>query len=219
MRKSQVNLSCDPVIENIRFDGGSDAKISECLKTLFDEDQRFASEPVDWADPERVLKELGDDFIKRADDEARHHRIEVLHFLQEGKITRAEDLYHAAMIYQHGTCADHFKLANELAERSMTLGYQPARWLYAASCDRYLLAVGRPQQFGTQLHWDKVRGWYMPALDFRTTDEERAKYDVPPIAELWGRLRNFSKGKENIHTKWQRLFYEWRAWLSNKIAQ
>jgi hypothetical protein len=93
------------------------------------------------------------------------------------------------MIFQHGTCADHFKLANELAERSMDLGYAPARWLYAVSRDRYLLAIGRPQQFGTQLHWDKFRRWYMPALDFRTTDQERAKYDVPPIADLWQRLR------------------------------
>jgi hypothetical protein len=219
MPKSQANLPCDPVIENVRFDGGPDVKISERLKTLFDEDQRFASESTAWTHPERVLRELGQDFIKQREDEARAYRVEVLQLLQQGKITRAEDLYHAAMIYQHGTCADHFKLANELAERSMTLGYQPARWLYAASRDRYLLAVGRSQKFGTQLHWDKYRGWYMPALDFRTTDEERAKYDVPPIAELWQRLRNFSKDKENIHTKWQRLYYEWRAWLSNKTAQ
>ena len=214
-----VSLPCNPVIENVRFDGEPDAKTSERLRILFDEDQRFASEPADWTDPERLLNQLGQDFIKQRENEARAHRVEVLQLLQQGKITLAPDLYHAAMIYQHGTCPDHYKLANELAERSMDLGYVPARWLYAASRDRYLLAVGQPQQFGTQLHWNKVSGWYMPALDFRTTDEDRAKYDVPPIAELWGRLRNFSKGKENIHTKWQRLFYEWRAWLSNKIAQ
>lgn len=219
MLKTQVNLLCDPVIEGIRFDGQPDAEVSERLKTLFDEDQRFASEPVNWTDPERVLRELGQDFIKQADDEARHHRLEVLQLLQEGKIAIPADLYHAAMIFQHGTYANHFKLANELAERSMTLGYQPARWLYAATRDRYLLAIGRPQQFGTQLHWDKIRGWYMPALDFHTTDEDRAKYDVPPIAELWQRLRNFRKGKENIRTKWQRHYYELRAWFSNKRAQ
>ncbi|HKY54485.1 MAG TPA: hypothetical protein VJM08_09275 [Anaerolineales bacterium] len=57
----------------------------------------------------------------------------------------------------------------------------------------------------------------MPALDFHTTDEDRAKYDVPPIGELWGRLRNFSKGKENIRTKWQRLYYEWRVWSGKKL--
>lgn len=215
----QTRSPCDPVIENVRFDGLPDAKVSERLKTLFDEDQRFASEPVDWTDPERVLGELGPDFIKQADHEAQHRRIQVLRLLQEGKITQAEDLYHAAMIFQHGTCADHFKLANELAERSKTLEHQPARWLYAASRDRYLLSISHPQQFGTQLHWDKIRGWYMPALDFHTTDEDRAQYDVPPIAELWQRLRNFRKGKENIRTKWQRHYYELRAWFSNKTAQ
>ena len=215
----QVSLPCDPVIEGVRFDGQPDTKVSERLKTLFDEDQRFASEPVDWADPERVLRKLGEDFIKRADDEARHHRIEVLQFLREGTIALAADLYHAAMIYQHGTCAEHFKLANDLAERSMALGYQPARWLYAASRDRYLLAVGQPQQFGTQLHWDKKRQWYLPGLDFRTTDQDRAQYDVPPISELWQRLRNFNQGKENLLTKWQRYYYEWRAWFSNNTAR
>ena len=219
MAKDQVNLRCNPVIENVRFDGKPDSKVSERLKSLFDEDQRYVSEPADWTDPERLLDQLGQNFLKQRDDEASAHRVEVLQLLQQGKITLAADLYHAAMIYQHGTCTDHFKLANELAARAMTLEYQPACWLYAASRDRYLLAIGRPQQFGTQLHWDKFRGWYMPALDFRTTDEDRAKYDVPPIAELWGRLRNFSKGKENIRTKWQRLYYEWRSWLSNKMAQ
>ena len=210
-----LSLPCDPVIENVRFDGEPDTKTSERLKILFDEDQRYASEPADWTDPELLLHQLGQDFLTKREEEARTHRVEILQLLQQGKITQAVDLYHAAMIYQHGTCADHFKLANELAERSMTLGYPPARWLYAASRDRYLLAVGRPQEFGTQLHWDKVRGWYMPALDFRTTDEERAKYNVPPIAELWGRIRNFSKGKENIRTKWHRLHYELLAGLSN----
>jgi len=217
--KSQGSSPCDPVIDGIRFDGQPDAKVSERLKTIFDEDQRFSSEPVDWTDPERILKELGEDFIKGADEKAHHHRIEVLQFLQEGKITLAEDLYYAAMIYQHGTCADHFKLTNELAERSMTLGYRPACWLYAASLDRYLLAVGLPQQFGTQLHWDKYREWYMPALDFRTTDEERAKYDVPSVAQLWERLRDFNQGKENIRTRWQRTYYELRASFSNQTAR
>jgi hypothetical protein len=180
------------VIENIRFDDEPDAKTSDRLKTLFEEDQRYASDPVDWTDPERLFSQLGPDFTKQAEDEALHHRIEVLKLLQQGKIILAPDLYYAAMIFQHGTCADHFKLANELAERSMDLGYAPARWLYAVSRDRYLLAIGRPQQFGTQLHWDKFRRWYMPALDFRTTDQERAKYDVPPIADLWQRLRRIS---------------------------
>lgn len=215
----EVSLPCDPVIENVRFDGDPEPKTSERLKTLFDEDQRYASEPADWTDPEILLNQLGQGFLKQREDEARAHRVEVLELLQQGKITLAADLYHAAMIYQHGTCANHFKLANELAARSLTLGYRPAHWLYAASRDRYLLAIGRPQQFGTQLHWDKIRGWYIPALDVRTTDEDRANYDVPPVAELWGRLRNFRKGKENMRTKWQRLSYELRASFNNKTTR
>jgi hypothetical protein len=211
-----MNSPCDPVIENIRFDGQPDPHTSERLKILFDEDQAPRSEPVDWTDPDRLIQELGPEYMNRAEEEARCRRVEVLQLLQQGKVNLPQDLYHAAMIFQHGTCSDHFKLANELAERSVILGYQPARWLYAASLDRYLVSIGKPQQFGTQLHWDKQRGWTMPPLDSRTTDEDRAAYAVPPIAELWQRLRNHNRGRKSIRTTLQILHYEWRAWWNKK---
>ena len=213
-----TNPPCDPVIENIRFDGQPDQQSSERLKTLFDEDQRPASEPVEWADmdPQKVIDQLGSLFMEQAERDARRRRVEVLELLQQGKISLAPDLYHAAMIFQHGNCADHYKLANELAERSMALGYAPARWLYAASRDRYLVAIGKPQQFGTQLHWDKYRQWYMPSVDVRTTDEERARYGVPPMAELWQRLKNFNRGKKVIRTALQRLYDQWWGWFRKK---
>lgn len=210
-----MDSPCDPVIEGVRFDGQPDQKTSEHLKTLFDEDQRPASEPVDWADadPERIIEQFGANLIEQLEQEARHRRWQVLEFLQQGKIRLAPDLYHAAMIFQHGTCADHFKLANELAERSMALGYPPARWLYAASRDRYLVAIGKPQQFGTQLHWDKASQWYMPPVDVHTSDEERARYDVPPITELWQRLTKFNQGRKVMRDSLQRLHYEWWSWF------
>ena len=93
-----VSLPCDPVIENVRFDGQPDAKVSERLNTLFDEDQGYVSEPADWTDPERLLNQLGQDFLKQRDDEARAHLVEVLQLLQQGKIVLAPHLYHAAVI-------------------------------------------------------------------------------------------------------------------------
>ena len=54
----ELRLPCDPVVENVRFDGEPDVNASKRLKTLFDEDQRYAAEPVDWTDPEKVLREI-----------------------------------------------------------------------------------------------------------------------------------------------------------------
>lgn len=102
-----TNPPGDPVIENIRFDGQPDQQSSERLKTLFDEDQRPASEPVEWTDmdPQKVIDQLGSHFMEKADRDARRRRVEVLELLQQGKINLAPDLYHAAMIFQHGNCA------------------------------------------------------------------------------------------------------------------
>jgi hypothetical protein len=52
----------------------------------------------------------------------------------------------------------------------------------AAAYDRWLMYQGRPQKYGTQFTTDgkSQRLW---DVDPATTDEERAAWDVPPLAE------------------------------------
>lgn len=64
----------------------------------------------------------------------------------------------------------------------MNTGYEGARWIYAASLDRYFRSIGEPQKFGTQ--FIVVNGqWELQPYDPVTTDEERKKYNVPPLAQ------------------------------------
>ncbi|HSL46083.1 MAG TPA: hypothetical protein VK897_21795 [Anaerolineales bacterium] len=59
----------------------------------------------------------------------------------------AEEYYQAAWIMNHGDTADDARNAHLLALRSSKLGYRPARWLAAASYDRWQMYQGKPQKY------------------------------------------------------------------------
>ena len=94
----------------------------------------------------------------------------------------AEDYYHAARLFQHGETPDDAWKAHTLALRAAEIGYRPARWMAAAAYDRWLMYQGKPQKYGTNYVSDgkRQRLW---DVDSTTTDEERAAWDVPPLAE------------------------------------
>ena len=58
-----------------------------------------------------------------------------------------------------------------------------ARAIAAAAFDRLRLLAGRPQKFGTQVVLREGRRELWP-VEPGTTDSERAKWGVPPLAEL-----------------------------------
>lgn len=69
-----------------------------------------------------------------------------------------------------------------------------ARWLAAASKDRYLMTLGKPQLYGTQ--FKKVDGkWILWEVDPSVTDEERAKWGVPPLVEARKRAEELNSGQ------------------------
>ena len=84
------------------------------------------------------------------DDEQR--RNELRQMLSAGGVRTGNDYYHAAMIFQHGQNPDEYLMAHVLAMDAVALGSKEARWLSAATLDRYLLSIWQPQVFGTQFH-------------------------------------------------------------------
>ena len=116
----------------------------------------------------------------RARDLARRTRVREI--AAAGELPAAEDYYHAAWIMNHGDTPDDARHAHQLALRSSELGHRPARWLAAASYDRGQMYQGRPQKYGTNYFFDG-RGDRLWEVDPATTDEERAAWDVPPLAE------------------------------------
>jgi hypothetical protein len=151
--------------------------VNQELRALFEQDQ---------ADRRG---ELPADLYER--DAWRRHRVEQL--LAHGTVADPDDLFYAAMVFQHGADRAHFLRAHRLARRAAELGStRPARWLAAAAYDRWLMAGGLPQKYGTQYRPAGGR-WVLHEVDPTTTDEERARWDVPPLAEALRRADQMSR--------------------------
>lgn len=73
--------------------------------------------------------------------------------------------------------------ADECAKKAVDLGDDTARWLYAATLDRYLLSIDKPQKFGTQFKNTLEGNPELGPVDPNTSDEERAEYHVPPLKD------------------------------------
>jgi hypothetical protein len=154
--------------------------VNEALRALYEEDLADA----------RTFR--GDEpFIA---SQARRGRIEPL--VAAGELRDAEDFYHAARIFQHGERLEHWAQAHLLAHTAADMGHPRARYQAAAAYDRWLMRQGQPQKYGTNSLFDGARNrvWdYDPA----TTDEERAAWDVPPLAELVARAERLNDADLN----------------------
>jgi hypothetical protein len=173
--KVLVPEPCLPPIGTIAFGDHELPALAERMRALFTEDQAARRTGIiDW---------------ERLATEDTHRRIEILTYLTHGQLCSPESLYAAAFIFQHGTCPDHYHLAHQLAARALQLGYSPARWLFAATLDRYLMSLGQPQKYGTQYISYGDGPMELWLYDQATTDQERQQYDVPPLAEVLRQLQ------------------------------
>jgi hypothetical protein len=122
------------------------------LKQIYEADQKDRHAPageVDW-------KVVG------PRDSARRKRVREL--IDQSGVRTGKDYERAAMIFQHGDTPEDIILAHVLAVTALGNGNPGARWLAAASLDRYLHRCGQPQIFGTQFTNKEVstkEGWTM----------------------------------------------------------
>lgn len=148
----------------------------------------FAADQADRADWRRI-----DWALVAPRDEARLRRVDEI--LAAGDAVTADDHYHAAMVYQHGVAPAHLRRAHELARRAVAIdsAHGAARWLCCASEDRLLIAEGRSQRWGTQ--FERVGGvWRLCPVDGSVDDDERARWNVPPLAEAVRKAGRWSDG-------------------------
>lgn len=130
---------------------------------------------------------LSDYLLLKKRDKARMK--EVIKILHNDKAITGADYYHAAMIFQHGTNISHFALARRLARKAVDLKYKKARWLYAASTDRWLVRQGKKQKYGTQFYSKKLGGALrLYSINPHITDKERLAYGVPILADIKKKL-------------------------------
>jgi hypothetical protein len=150
--------------------------LNEELQQLFEEDQQD-------------LRAMPYNRIER--DRKRRNRVKLI--IDGGGATFGIDFIHAAIIYQHGESLEDWWQAYQLSLKAVELGFQP-KWLAAVALDRWLLRQGKPIKYGNQVI--PFGGVYrIPKLDQNTTDEDRAKWDIPSLSELYSfeNLRGFIK--------------------------
>src|SRR5688572_29825013 len=116
-------------------------KDNDELARLFREDQADRTPPegkaIDWA-------------VVGPRDKARLARVKELY--AQNRLQTGADYYHAAMLLQHGDAPEDYLLAHEFCVVAISRGKNDSgtRWLAAASEDRFLMNIGRPQRFATQ---------------------------------------------------------------------
>jgi hypothetical protein len=117
-------------------------------------------------------------------------RQQVQDMLASGQVRVAADYFHAAMVLQHGATPADFRQAHELAMKAAQLDphHKEAKWLAAAAKDRELMNLGKPQLYGTQFRTKEDGVWELYPVDPTITDAERAKWNVPPLAEAKKRV-------------------------------
>ena len=152
------------------------------LAKMFDEDQAdrtpATGSSIDW--------------IKVAPrDDARLARVKQMYSSDELKT--GTDYWRAALILQHGNAPEDALLAHELCVAALVLGEKQAAWLAAASEDRFLMRISRPQRFGTQF---RSGGPNQPmelyTTDGAVTDSLRRRLGVPSLAEAKARAVRMS---------------------------
>jgi hypothetical protein len=107
------------------------------MDRIFADDQR-ARQPPDPKGPPQIYRS----------DAEREAATQAL--VTQGRLATAKDFREAAFIFQHSHEPDDYLVAHTLALVAMAKGDQSAAWIAAASLDRYLMAIGRPQIYGTQ---------------------------------------------------------------------
>jgi hypothetical protein len=173
---------CAPLVEPLGIGKVADKAVGQRMKEIFDEDQAVRENWENLTEADMWKMSVSD----------QERRIEVMAFIKDGKLATDLDFFHAAFVFQHGNCPEHFKLANELANESVKLGNEEAKWIYAASLDRYLLAIGEVQKFGTQYTLTDGCTYTLEPVDPATTDEERAEYGVPSLADAEEKAKEFA---------------------------
>jgi hypothetical protein len=139
--------------------------------------------------------------------------------MSEGRLITAQDFHDAAYVFQHGQEPNDYLLAHVLAVEAVVKGDETSKWISAATLDRYLEAIGKPQVFGTQYsgrdflffmlhkndpeaiknHKSEPGTTLQPYDDSLIPDPVRLDFCVPVRAKQEENLKVFNDGKYPEH--------------------
>ena len=177
-------------------------KISETPRTAH---QIFVEDQDDLRGPDGKPRFTEDEYHQRV--KARQATLRAM--LAAGEIKTGDDFRDAAFIFQHGDAGGDFLFAHILAMEAMVRGTAEAKWIAAATLDRYLQFIKQPQVFGTQYITDRNVPLAVPPsgspLPFGRTlepydeiflsDSTRADFCVPALTRQHENIVLFNAGK------------------------
>lgn len=164
-------LAAETEREKEQFSAEAVATPNKEILALFADDQAARQTPqsIDWE-------------VVAAEDAERRNRVNAM--LANGELTTGLDYYRAAFIFQHGSEPDEYLKAHHLALAAMALGYSEARWIAAATLDRYLQNIDQPQIYGTQFLSPPGQATTQDPYNRNLiSDAERELLGVPPLSE------------------------------------
>lgn len=129
-------------------------------------------------------------------DLQRQSAIRVL--LAKGQVQTGREYHFAALIFQHSSSPEALTLAHVLAVSAIIQGDSSAKWLAAATLDRYLQNDKQPQVFGTQFlrQGDNNLQWTMePYNRSAVPDSVRTLWCVVSQPEQEQALKELQTGK------------------------
>ncbi len=149
----------------------------------------------------QLLRELAkeDQDQRRGKEVARmdEERVKIaLSLIGQGEVKTPEDKFNAALVLQHtpmtfrdkrlvGTSPDNYLLAHYLFKSALSLVIKMRATWSPRPLDRYMMSTEGYQKYGTQRAINQETGKEeLVPIDRKTPDSERAKYGVPPLAEL-----------------------------------
>lgn len=109
--------------------------------------------------------------------------------VEGGGVKRPDDAFHAASLLVESDRPAEVELAAGLARQALAgdPDLLAARPLVATAVDRGQMLAGKPQKYGTQLV--EIDGqWKVYDVDPAVTDEARAEWGLPPLAEAHARV-------------------------------
>lgn len=180
-------------------------KVSDAIHQLFVEDGEDVTHGISKFSEEQL------------DVRGNARREKVRALLAAGELITGEDFHEAAFIFQHGNNSEDCLFAHVLAMEAVLKGSDEAKWIEAATLDRYLQLIGQAQVFGTQYPLDpnlphEAHPPVGSQAAFRTgrtlapyneqflPDSARLDFCVPALAQQKENLAMFNGGKRPTDT-------------------
>lgn len=155
------------------------------LLELYQADQKDRERPLANAEAAKELKQK--DAMRKS---------LVGEMISRGEVNTPNDLYHASVIFLHGAEPKDFLAAHRLATVAAINGHRGARWLVAAALDRFLMANGMAQVYGTQFEFNEEDRKYqlrLPIDDSYIVNFEKKFFGVPSVIERLQQLNGKAK--------------------------